>query len=161
MNQRRIKICFGKGEKWKKKKGNRCMQAWDKKDSYVSHKINFPFFLAPSYFYSLLALTGEGTSGLIILTDSCLWLCKPFSTLMYGGCRHSKIEVSLLYSFKKCSVTGSCSCLDPFWVKVPGQESNKPDCLEKEEKKERWVGGKQDETGYLSWIYLLCLFWFL
>lgn len=54
------------------------------------------------------------------------------------GHSKSKIEVSLLYPLKEVlRLTGSPSCLDPFWVSVPGQESNNQVCLEKKGKRKR------------------------
>lgn len=73
------------------------------------------------------------------------------------GHSKSKIEVSLLYPLKEVlRLTGSPSCLGPFWVTLPGQESNNQVCLEKRGKEREKGGGGQDGIGYFSGIYLLC-----
>ena len=68
------------------------------------------------------------------------------------GCSKKKIEVSLLYSLKQAfGTTSSPSCLDPFWVRMPGQESSSQLTWKKEEK-------KVEKKGRARWNWILFMY---
>lgn len=73
-----------------------------------------------------------------------------------GAVGHSKkkIEVSLLYPLKRAfRTTSSPSCLDPFWVRMPGQESSSQLTWKKREKEK-----KVEKRGRARWNSILFMY---